>query len=140
MEQGRFIMIFYRISGREYVIQRTAIFHLSTGLPAANRTGNCSGSAQNRQEGGSGSPAEYSVSFRQRCLKSHSTASQGMADNLHQCGGSFLYRFRISGSTVSQTAVNVIGSQDRSADFGAGIRISSLLVPVSSPCSYAASA
>ena len=76
-------MIDDHISGREYVIQQAAIFHLSTWIPAANRTGNGSGSAQNHQEGGSGSPAEYSVSFRQRCLKSHSTASQGMADNLH---------------------------------------------------------
>jgi hypothetical protein len=110
MSRADSIVIHDRISGREYAVQRTAIFHPSAGIPAANRAGNGSGSAQNRQEGTSGSPAEYSVSFRQRCLKSHSTASQGMADNLHQCGGSFLYRFRISGSTVSQTAVNVIGS------------------------------
>ena len=110
MKRVESIVIGDGISGGGSAVQRTAIFYLSTGIPAANRAGNGSGSAQNRQEGTSGSPAEYSVSFRQRCLKSHSTASQGMADNLYWCGGSFLYQFRISGSTASQTAVNVIGS------------------------------
>jgi len=70
-------MIDDHISGREYVIQQAAIFHLSTGIPAANRAGNGSGSAQNRQEGGSGSQGEYSVSSERRCLKTHSTASDG---------------------------------------------------------------